>query len=1034
MDYDPSLSFLRRSCENSQLNSEPLQRQRRTTRPILRMVLVSVAFLPVWNGSAQGKSGPTFRTSEEIERVRRLCASEEWAIKLRRTVESRAERWLGISDDALWDLVPDETVPRALNVAFGKGCPVHGREVFRRGGHYPWVLSVDKPFKVTCPVGGEVYPTNEFQLVEKEGRERGDTTLPYADDGSGYVAPDGTRYWFVGYYVFWQRWKRDIIGGVADLTQAYLLSGDKRYAHKLAVLLGRLIKVYPRMDYRSQAYHNGKWPAGINGRILDYTWENRTIGTLGEAYDAVYSVVPDDQPLREFLRSRGITRFRDQFEQDVLQFMARDVVEGRIRGNMYYQPTLAKLALVLDNDDPSRGLTTSQMVEWILHGGGEIEAILYNGFDRDGAGGESAPGYASTWNENFCNLAEILVKLGHDITRDRKWRQLIRFPHNLALGQKYMPRLGDSGGDLHRCEPLISPTVLAFGFEHFRDRQCAQLLLKHGRFQSSLWKEALDRQEVRDVAGSASDLTDPRTRNLGGYGLAVLDSGEGSSRRLATLYYGGPDAWHGHHDRLTIAYHAHDRDFLTELGYPSHWDAKGEWFTRGMPSHYVVMIDQRRSASKRSGFLESFAAGRRARVVRAGAEAIYPGVAERYRRTLAMIDTGASSFLVDLFHVRGGSIHDYHFHGLPFGRFATAGLTQEGVQKGGTLFGAETDWGEGTDGEGREGSDPERPQRSSGYDFLRNVRRYSCESSWSIRWDGRDDCHLAYFMPDFPEVIVCDGEPPTREEHPEIMEFVVVRNRAHETMFPAVIVPYRGQNPVRDTAFHMEPGGVGYRVQTTTESWNITIGESAFRADCQRKDGSSYLFSTNVSELDMGSHHISLGQAESFVVCSVDYAAGTVFLENGIDSSGALIGEVVVIRGHGHSASYTIQGVRGRELQLDGTLLDGRVVVDEVDGTTVLTSTRLSGYGTQIASRSFAGRVMVSEDYKRAAVIEGQEGSRFKLERSLPAADTNGDGLVVFYVADVAPGYKVHVTPWVEIEHSAEGQLSVHANVPVEVE
>ena len=98
-----------------------------------------------------------------------------------------------------------------------------------------------------------------------------------------------------------------------------------------------------------------------------------------------------------------------------------------------------------------------------------------------------------------------------------------------------------------------------------------------------------------------------------------------------TLYYGSPDAWHGHHDRLTIDYWAHGRSFLPEMGYPAHWNAKGERFTRGMPSHFIVEIDQTRSRNQRSGYLDFFAAGAKTRVMLAHAEVIYPGLAEVYQ-------------------------------------------------------------------------------------------------------------------------------------------------------------------------------------------------------------------------------------------------------------------------------------------------------------------------------------------------------------------------------------------------------------------
>ena len=962
-------------------------------RSMRLLLCIAIFLLP---SVCLAKSGPNLHSLQEVARVRNLCGTEDWAIRQREKAVAGAQRWIEMSDEDLWDFILDAEIPRALNVNFGVGCPVHGKEVFQKGGHYPWIMSPDKPFKVTCPVGGEVYPSNDFEAYLKNGRkEKLDTTQPCVDDGFGYIAPDGQRYWFAAHYIFWQRWRRDFLSALNALGNAYLLTGTPEYAHKLGVMLGRLTQVYPRMDYAKQAYHNGKWPAEIDGRILDYIWENTTINTVAKAYDSLYTAVDEDEALRQFLAERGIGDFKPELEQKVLHFMASDVMEGHIRGNMYYQPTLACLARAIDNEDPNYGPTTREMVDWLLYGGGEIETILYNGFDRDGAGGESAPGYSSSWNENFCKVADELIRLGYNITDNPRWRQLVRFPYNLTLAGKYSPRIGDCGGNIHTAtESLAVTTILEFGFKHFRDPQCAQLLLRHGSFGNSLWGDTLDRSEVEEVANGTPDQTDFHTRDLGGYGLAVFDSGEGENRRAATMYYGSPDAWHGHHDRLTIAYHAHGRDFLTEMGYPAHWNAKADRFTMGMPSHYIVEIDEQRSANKKSGYLDFFAAGRRCRVVRAHAEAIYPGTAEIYQRTFAMIDEGDDSFLIDLFHVKGGLIHDYLFHGLPFGEFSTEGLNPVSRQEKGTLLGEDIEWG------------GDKTRARSGYDFLKNVRRHRADSVWSAGWVGRDDCRLAYFMPAFPEVIVCDGEPPVKPDYPETMEFLVVRNPSAESHFPAVISPSRGRDLVLAASFETTESGVTYNVRTQEGLWRIWVGDDAkFDAVQRLSDGSSYEF------------HAGGGNEKTrYAIESVDYRNNSVRLGRGIDDPSLLVGEVVVIRGNGHSASYTVAEASGNALRFEGPALTGVVEIEDVTAERVATKTRLSGYGTQISARHFPGMVLTTEGLDVGSPIEAYSDGRFELAAPISFQDSNGDGRTLAYFADYAPGYEVRVTHWTEVE------------------
>jgi len=80
------------------------------------------------------------------------------------------------------------------------------------------------------------------------------------DDGAGWFDPahDNHRYLFVAYYV-WQYWN-NLIGGVGILSNAYLYTGDQRYAHKALIMLDRIADVYPDYDWTAYSklgyYHS----------------------------------------------------------------------------------------------------------------------------------------------------------------------------------------------------------------------------------------------------------------------------------------------------------------------------------------------------------------------------------------------------------------------------------------------------------------------------------------------------------------------------------------------------------------------------------------------------------------------------------------------------------------------------------------------------------------------------------------------------------------------------------------------------------
>lgn len=988
------------------------------------------------------KSAPTYHTREEIRKARQLCKTEDWAKKICDKAEQSAQRWIDMSDAELWDFILDAQIPRALNVRFGFGCPIHGEEVFRKGGHYPWILNSDLPFKVKCPVGGEIYPTNDFESYLKSGRkEKLNTREKYLDDGFGWIDQNGERFWFVGHYIFWHRWRKEILdSAIPSLGNAYELTGNPIYAHKLGVMLGRFCMVYPQMDYAKQAYHNGKWPADIDGRILDYIWENSTIHKLAIAYDQIFDAIDDDDDLKKFLDERGIDDLKRHYEQKVLHFMARDIMAGRIRGNMHYQPSLALLARIIDNNNPSYGPMPQEMVDWLLYGRGEIEIILNNGFDRDGAGGESAPGYCTIWNASFCRLADNLMKLGVDIISPYpRWKEIIHFPYNLTLCGKHVPNLGDSARNIYTSSKIINETILKFGYRHFKDPQCAQLLLNRNVFGNSLWGETLDRKEVEQVAKSAPDLTNPGTRNLGGYGIAILETGEGENRRAATLYYGSPQTFHTHIDRLTIDFWAHGRTFLAEMGYPSHWNDKGDRFVRGMASHYVVVMDEKSCKSRKSGFLDSFASGSKVRVVRSHSPEIYRDLAKTYERTFAMIDVGDDSFLIDLFCVEGGNTHDYLFHGLPHGDFTTRNLEMVSEQKKGTLSGEDVEWGGDRSGNG------------SGYDFFKNVRRYKTRGTWSVSWKTKDDDRLSWFMPSFPEVIVCDGEPPFHPGYPEKMEFLFVRNKNSKSMFPSVISPSRGKSPVKDVNFETSDDHVNYRVTTEEGVWNIRVDkDGGFSADCDYTNGTLYGFHVNREKFSFGEKIVNVLDPRRYMIASVDYKDNIIKTTKPISKPELLKGEVVVISGYGHSASYTVKKATENTLELDGTCIIGICELGSIRKNIVTTKSRLSGFGSQLCAKSLKGMVLVPEDYKNGfpilsyglskpleesmdLVIDEYETS-FTLKMDCEFPDANSDSRRNAWFADFAPGYEIRFSPWVELETTPQGEIKSCSNTTFKIE
>ncbi|MEO8962734.1 MAG: hypothetical protein ABI325_12690, partial [Ginsengibacter sp.] len=229
-----------------------------------------------------------------IERYPKAKQVEEGIVKA-------ASQWLSWTDEDLRDLLPNARVPRAFDLN-AKGCPIHGSEVFKKGGPYPWIIDARQPFKVKCPIGGETYPSNDYESYYKSGfKDKKDWGTAYVDDGWGWVAPDGERYWFVAYANHWL-WYNNIHSGLLDLSRAYLLTKNKQYAHKAAVMLYRLAEVYPDMDYANQSRYGLMSKAEnrvYSGKVVNAIWEAGFTQDAVEAYDGIWDSIDDDTELQK---------------------------------------------------------------------------------------------------------------------------------------------------------------------------------------------------------------------------------------------------------------------------------------------------------------------------------------------------------------------------------------------------------------------------------------------------------------------------------------------------------------------------------------------------------------------------------------------------------------------------------------------------------------------------------------------------------------------------------------------------------------
>jgi len=369
----------------------------------------------------------------------------EWANRQKEAIINRADKWLQYDDERLRTLVPPPRVARAI-VAHEKGAPVNG-DALNKIGRYSWVISFDKPWKVTSPVDGKVYPSNDFSAFMASGfKDRSLLTGPYPDDGWGSSVDGEDRpFWFVGVYAHWSV-ERLLLPALDDLGKAYLLTDDPRYAHAASLLLWQLSEYYPDYFYEKQSRYGKEVQPNYLGRLLYHTWEsNSTAQIVPLTYDAIKPTIEGDRALHR-LAGKSPSAIRAEIEDRLLRTMANDIMDGsgRIQGNYgMHQSALLKIAATLKRS--RKEPTAKQMVDWVLQNPSAnrytqigLEDALGNLVHRDGYPFES-PSYNIGWTRSLDQIVSLLGDQGNRILSMPRFKDIFLWPIRMTLAGEFVP-------------------------------------------------------------------------------------------------------------------------------------------------------------------------------------------------------------------------------------------------------------------------------------------------------------------------------------------------------------------------------------------------------------------------------------------------------------------------------------------------------------------------------------------------------------------------------------------------------------------
>jgi len=161
-------------------------------------------------------------------------------------------------------------------------------------------------------------------------------------------------------------------------------------------------------------------------------------------------------------------------------------------------------------------------------------------------------------------------------------------------------------------------------------------------------------------------ITQSKPYLMGGMGYGILGFGEGANQLQAHLNFSGRFG-HVHYDSLNLLLFGAGKELVSELGYT--WTKARPWI-RATAAHNTVVIDQKSqehgaAPTNSLGNLRLYqASDPDFQVIKADAPECYPGLAQRYERTLIAVNNAAvEQYVVDIFEVEGGNRHDWFLHG-----------------------------------------------------------------------------------------------------------------------------------------------------------------------------------------------------------------------------------------------------------------------------------------------------------------------------------------------------------------------------------
>lgn len=796
--------------------------------------------------------GGHYFTRQKIQNARENGQKLKQAKELKESVIVKADSCLAKGAEYYWSAVTSPGLPRNIHTNFAKECPECGKEMTEKYGVYSWICHSDNnTWKMECPNCHRLYPSNDFKSyyqsgLDKQGFFRSESADPkylinelypdkdkncYVDDGFGWADQEGQVWAFVAYYNLMAVWFSGknalIIGTLSCLTDAFLFTGDMRYADLGLVILNRIADVYPDMhlyDFKDwKPFYNNDGGTG-KGKIAGCISEPIITEIMLKAVDLFIPVIKQSKAadlLNELYEKKSVDLPRataEYISSRIYTNIVREVYKGVINYEIFGNTGMHERSLALASVVAGKSREADEWIDWIFRYdnpkdkdpawsgkayGGNILPYLFSRVNRDGFGDEVSPTYNSIWLKMFFEIAKILnlypdIRPEYDLLNHPRFIKMAHSYIPLLINFEYIPHIGDTGKcgnpGTERLEYLLAEL-----FSLYRSPQMAYVAWRinknsaKGLFNDICSDNPEQLENELENAAKQSENDSLYGASLPSYGyssIAMKHSVDDLSRPYLYLYYGRTNG-HGHFDTLNIGYYNYRLELMPDLGYPEYTDGfnrrRKEW-EHNTVSHNTVVADKSQK-DHNGGSLLGYAVGSAAGYIKATGTPAYP-MLSRYERSCALVSYGeGKSYVLDCFTVEGTGSIQYLLHGT---KGDTQILNKDAtvtVQKQGTYAGENIPYAVAPD---VDYTKPYTPYDGSGFHYLKDVRHINTEHSpVSIRWHIEDNWDVyqgqdpnvkldVRMLSDYDSVALAKGLPPQNKHgNMKELDYLIIRKELH---------------------------------------------------------------------------------------------------------------------------------------------------------------------------------------------------------------------------------------------------------------